>query len=209
MVKAGRGALILAGGKSKRIGTSKAFIDLNGKPMLLYVVDKAQEIADEIVVAVEKDSDPSSYVRILPPSILVVNDFMVNVGPLAGILVGMSNLSAEYGVVLPCDVPFVNVDVLKLLFDRASGAEAAIPQWPNGYIEPLHAVYRVESALQATRSALKEGKQRVYEMIRRLRGIVYVDVEEIKRIDPNLLTFFNVNSYDDLSRAKLLLNSCR
>jgi molybdopterin-guanine dinucleotide biosynthesis protein A len=209
MVKAGRGALILAGGKSKRIGTSKAFIDLNGKPMLLYVVDKVQEIADEIVVAVEKDSDPSSYVRILPPSILVVNDFMVNVGPLAGILVGMSNLSAEYGVVLPCDVPFVNVDVLKLLFDRASGAEAAIPQWPNGYIEPLHAVYRVESALQATRSALKEVKQRVYEMIRRLRGIVYVDVEEIKRIDPNLLTFFNVNSYDDLSRAKLLLNSCR
>jgi molybdopterin-guanine dinucleotide biosynthesis protein A len=209
MVRAGRGALILAGGKSRRIGTPKAFIDLNGKPLLLYVVEKAQEIADEIVVAVEKDSDPSGYTHILPSSILVVNDLMVSVGPLAGILVGMRNLSAEYGVVLPCDVPFVNVDVLKLLFDRASGAEAAIPKWPNGYIESLQAVYKAESALQATQSALEEGKQRVYEMIRRLKDVIYVDVEEMKRIDPDLLTFFNVNSYDDLTRAKSLLNSYR
>jgi len=209
MVRNGSGALILAGGKSKRIGTSKAFIDLNGKPLLLYVVDKAQEIAGEIVVAVERDSDPSSYVRILPPSVLVVNDSMVNVGPLAGILAGMRTLSTEYGVVLPCDVPFVNVNVLRLLFERASGAEAAIPKWPNGYIEPLQAVYRVESALRATRSALEAGKQRVNEIIRRLKDVVYVDVEEIKRIDPDLLTFFNVNSYDDVTRAKLLLNCYR
>jgi molybdopterin-guanine dinucleotide biosynthesis protein A len=104
-------------------------------------------------------------------------------------------------MVLSCDTPFVKDDVLKLLFKRAVHSDAAIPKWANGDIEPLQSVYKVKSVIPAARLALHRQEFRIVDMIKRLDRVTYVPVRDIKRMDSDLITFFNVNTQSDLRRA--------
>jgi molybdopterin-guanine dinucleotide biosynthesis protein A len=120
-------------------------------------------------------------------------------------LTGFGAARGEYSLLLPFDVPFVSRDVVLLLFELCQGKAAVIPRWPNGYIEPLHAVYRTRLALEAARSAVAEGKLQVRALIENLREIRYVSTLVIQQLDPELLTFFNVNTPADLNKAVALV----
>jgi molybdopterin-guanine dinucleotide biosynthesis protein A len=198
------GALILAGGKSQRIRENKALIKLVNKPLLLHVVEKAVEITDEIVVAIGKNDEPKKYARFLPSTVKIVNDAIKGKGPLAGILAGMQEMLSEYTVVLPCDAPFVKKEVIKYLFGKAGKADAVIPQWPNGYVEPLHAVYRILPSISATKEALSKEELQIVDMIKRLKRVIYVSTDEIRKIDPDLISFFNINNQENLKLARTL-----
>jgi molybdopterin-guanine dinucleotide biosynthesis protein A len=198
------GALILAGGKSSRIRRNKAMIRLVDKPLLLHVVEKVIGLTPEIVVAIGKNDDPKLYTQILPSTVSVVKDTVDGKGPLAGILAGMQKMLSEYAVVLPCDSPFVKREVIEYLFSKTQGADAVIPRWPNGYTEPLHAVYRVLPSLSAVEEALGKGELQIVDMIKRLKKVIYVSVEEIRKIDRELVSFFNINSQEDLKAAEVL-----
>ena len=82
---------------------------------------------------------------------------------------------------------------------------AVIPRWPNGYIEPLQAVYRTDKALKASEEAVENGRMDMRSMIRGLRRVRYVSTIVIREIDPELDTFMNINSRFDLRRAELIL----
>ena len=86
---------------------------------------------------------------------------------------------------------------------------ASIPRWPNGYIEPLHAAYHVKSAEEAAEEALKEGKLNMRSMIEKLGMVRYISTLVIKQLDPELLTFFNVNTPLDLKKAERILKEGR
>jgi molybdopterin-guanine dinucleotide biosynthesis protein A len=125
--------------------------------------------------------------------------------PLVGVLTGFEASSAEYSLLLPCDVPFVSKDVLALLFDLCVGRVAAIPRWPNSHIEPLQAVYRTKPASEAAREALDEREFNMRAMIEKLRGIRYISTLVLQQLDPQLETFFNVNTSMNLRRAEQML----
>jgi molybdopterin-guanine dinucleotide biosynthesis protein A len=95
------------------------------------------------------------------------------------------------------------------LFDRARGADAAIPRWPNDYIEPLHAVYKVSSAISAAECATSEVRLDIRAMISMLGKVVYVSTDDIKKFDSELLTFFNINNRKDLDAAAEMLRGFR
>jgi len=210
MVKCG--AVVLAGGGSRRVGVAdKAFMLLGGKPLIKYVVERALEVVGEVRVVIEKSGSPAEYRRLLPEEVQVRCDEVSGKGPIAGFVSGMKGLDAEYVTVLACDAPFVNPAVLKYLFKRAEegGGDLAIPQWPNGYIEPLQAVYRTASTLRAANDALAKDEHRIMALIQRLKRVLYVPVDELKECDPSLLTFFNVNTAEDLERAQRLLEESK
>ena len=153
-----RGAIILAGGKSRRMGRNKTFTRFRRTPLLLNVVKKAMTVSDEVNVVIGKHYQTCKYAKILPPSIKILKDVINDHGPLAGISIGLKNLRSKYTSVLPCDLPFINSEVLEYLFRRAEGFDAAIPKWPNGNTEPLHAVYCVPSSLAAAEAALQNNE---------------------------------------------------
>jgi molybdopterin-guanine dinucleotide biosynthesis protein A len=86
---------------------------------------------------------------------------------------------------------------------------AVIPRWPNGYIEPLQAVYCAKPAYESAKNALSEGKLNVQSMVDKLRGVRYVSTLVLQQLDPELRTFFNINTPLDLKKAESMLRTSK
>lgn len=201
MRKAG---LILAGGKSSRMGLNKALIELGGKAVVTRVTESLLQVTSEIIVTVAKDAPLHEYRRRLPQDVLIMRDKMDSSTPLVGIISGLEELQPCYCITLSCDLPFVSPKVLQRLFQEAEGYDATIPQWPNGRIEPLHAVYRSEKAEAAAREAYADKEWANRDMVKRLKMVRMVPTESLRTLDPDLLTFFNMNSPADMKQAEMI-----
>ena len=196
-----RAAIILAGGKGVRIGnTAKAFLHLNEKTLIELMLETIQPLVDRVIVVIGRNDSMEKFREKIPQSIDVLRDRGKREGTLVGLLNGLNRSESEYSLVLPCDSPFINKEVLELLFTEALGVDAAIPKWTNGFIEPLHSVYKTDEARKGARKALKSGIK-VSGMIERLKDVRYVPIEVIRKIDHELLTFTNINTLGDLRKA--------
>jgi molybdopterin-guanine dinucleotide biosynthesis protein A len=204
-----RGGLILAGGLSTRMGVRKSLLTLDGEPFVVIIVKTLLKVVDEIIVALGSEDEPYTHSKFLPSSVKVVKDEVEGQSPLLGIVTGLSKMCSTYSIVLPCDLPFAKPDVMKYLFEKAEGFDAVIPRWPEGDIEPLHAIYRVDTALQAARAALQAGGLKNTDMIERLKRVNYVNMSEFRQFDPELLCFFNINTPQDLDRARRIASKHR
>lgn len=202
--KSQRGIVILAGGASRRIGRDKALLPVKGIPMIKRVVDVALKISSEVVIVTSDRRASRSISSVVGDEVIIVEDEEKGWGPMMGIFTGCKRLRAEYVAVVPCDAPFLNQRVLLELFKRAEGRDAAIPLWPNGYLEPLHSVYRRQAVLELAEELIKKGSRSIVQLIKSLKDVVYVSVEELKLVDEKLLTFFNVNTPRDLLTAEAM-----
>lgn len=200
------GALILAGGRGNRIGGRKALLKIGDRSLISYVIEAALEFSDEIIVVIGREDDAESFRDLLSSQLRIVSDIASGKGPLVGIYSGLRHLRSDYSVVLPCDSPLIKVGLMRYLIERAEGLDAAVPIWPNGYIDPLHSVYRVEAAMRAAEESIEGERLRVNSMVEGLERVAYVPVEELKRFDPGLLTFFNINNPIDLRVAEGFLS---
>ena len=200
-----RAAIVLAGGFSKRFGQDKGLVSLAGKPLVAHVLERISEAVDEVLVVVSSESQKTAYSMVVPNGNRILVDDEKARSPLVGALTGFSNTPAQYSLLLPCDTPFVSRNVVDLLFETCAGVDAAVPRWPNDYIEPLQAVYRTSSALEATRQALRREELRPLNMIRLLRKVRYLSTLVIQQLDPHLTTFFNVNTLLDLAKAEKMM----
>jgi len=200
-----RAAIILAGGESSRFGSNKGLGILAGKPLVCHVAERLSSIASEILVVIGYREPRAGYKAVLPSSVKIMNDSQEGKTPLIGIATGLQATKSEYAFICACDLPFVNQEVVELLYRRASGADAAIPKWNQGHIEPLEAVYRTSSTLVATRETLSLSGSPLKVMIDKLAKVVYVSVEdEVGILDSDLRTFLNVNTREDMDRAEEL-----
>jgi len=200
-----RAVVVLAGGFSKRFGQEKCLINLLGKPLVLHVLDRVSAVVDEKVVVVHSNAQAAALSNLFESKARVIVDKYEGQSPLIGASTGFESVNAQYSLLLPCDTPFVSVEIAALLLDLCVNKDAVIPRWPNGYIEPLQATYNTESVKEAAEKALDEGKQDLLSMIHHLRGVRYLSTLVLEQLDPKLLTFFNVNTPEALKRAESVL----
>jgi molybdopterin-guanine dinucleotide biosynthesis protein A len=200
-----RSAIILAGGFSSRLGEDKGLIMLAKKPLVKHVLDATRNLTDETVVVTSSKDQATRYSKALGLSAQVLVDSKNIRSPLIGTLTGLGLARGKYSVLLSCDIPLVSKDIISLLFDLCPGKSATIPRWPNGFVEPLQAVYCTGPALDAARDAFSRGKLDMRAMIEGLKGVRYVSTLVLKQLDPELESFFNVNSASDLRKAESIL----
>jgi molybdopterin-guanine dinucleotide biosynthesis protein A len=200
-----RSAIVLAGGLSSRLGQDKGLQRLSNKPLVRYVLDTIKGLADETFVVVSSKAQAKSYENVVNSDTRVLIDSSNMRSPLVGASTGFESVHGSYCVVLSNDVPFVSRDVLSLMFELSAGKSAVIPRWPNGFIEPLQAVYQTELARQAAKEALNEGKLRMQAMVDKLHGVRFVSTLVLSQLDQELKTFFNVNTSSDLRKAEIML----
>jgi molybdopterin-guanine dinucleotide biosynthesis protein A len=188
---------IQAGGSSSRMGRDKAFVELNGTPLIEHVIRRIANLGDEILIVTNRLQAYSHLgIRTVPDAV-----------PEAGALVGLySALYAAQGdtvLVVACDMPFLNRALLEHQLQLASRADVVVPLHQNLY-EPLHAVYVRRACLPALEESLQAGEERVVSFYPRVR-VLPVDEAVLDRWDPSGLSFFNVNTPQDLARAERLI----
>ena len=194
--------IVLAGGRSKRMGKPKAFLDFDGTPLLRRIVDRIKCSVSKTYVVISSDESEKDYQEILPDDVLIIHDLFKGQAPLIGIYSGLKAVTSKNAFITSCDTPFVNSKVVDLLFDEIRGFDIAIPKWPNGLLEPLHAVYSVRKTVNATIQALENKRLKNLSILDGLDKINYVPVNRLKKFDEELHTFFNINTNLDYSLAK-------
>lgn len=183
----------------------KGLLTLAKKPLIRHVLENVNGIVDEKIVVVSSEAQASSYSKSLGAHVDVQVDAERVQTPLNGTATGLEKAQGAYSLLLACDTPFVSKEVLSLLLELAIGKAAVVPRWPNCQIEPLQAVYCTGPALEAAEEALNEGKLNMQAMIDKLRGIRYVSTLVLQQLDPELRTFFNINTPMDLKKAEFMM----
>jgi molybdopterin-guanine dinucleotide biosynthesis protein A len=188
-----RSGVVLVGGEAKRAGgREKYFFSYCGQTFIERLFSILDDVVDEIIV-VAKDPDQCArftdfhHVRVIP-------DIRQGIGPIGGLHAGVREAKGDLIFVVACDMPCVHPGVIDLLFSRINDYDAVIPTWNHDMLEPLHAVYRREALV-----AYLENHQSLSlrAMVKNLNSR-YLNVEEIRRIDPDLKTFTNINKIEDL-----------
>ncbi|RLI30996.1 hypothetical protein DRO51_04320 [Candidatus Bathyarchaeota archaeon] len=204
-----KGAIILAGGSGVRLKRRipKPLIKLYGKTLVEHVLEKVLKVSENVVIVIGKEEDKRIFRKIIPDRIPILVDEIRNIGPLAGMLTGMRKIEANYVLTVSSDTPFINPKILGYLFKKAKNPiDAVIPIWPNRFKEPLQAVYKKDSVIRVLEENIKSGDFSVLSLVRKLKNVLYIPVEELKIFDPKLTTFFNVNTARDLLLARKLIS---
>jgi len=191
-------SIILAGGKSSRLGRSKALQVIEGKSLIQRVVDRLAILSTEIIIVTSHgEAIPcSSAVRIK-----TVADIYPGKGPLVGIYSGLIASSSPRAIVVGCDMPFLSVGLLEYMTQICSTFDVVVPRIKDK-LEPLCAVYS-KSCLVPIQELLEQNELRISRLFSMVK-IKYIEEDELNRFDPAHLSFFNINSQDDLARVKKL-----
>ena len=184
-------AAIMAGGKSKRMGQDKAWIELDGEPIIRRVANVLALVADEVIVVA---NDP----RYAALGLRVVPDTFPDGGALGGIATGVSAATHDRVLVAACDMPFLSAEVWRVLLDHRYEADVVIPRIGGEY-ETLHALY-TKACLAPMERALGAGKLRVISFFDEVR-VQAIDERELRVADPTLRSFTNVNTPEELASA--------
>lgn len=202
--------VILAGGQSRRLGVDKALISLKDKPIIVRTIEKIYSKSDDILIVTKSEKRAKNIERILEKPVKVIWDEEPSIEtPLIGALTGFKRAVNESIMLLGCDMPLIKPEVIDLLVEYYSEASstfsAVVPQHPNGYIEPLFAIYKKEPAIKALIQSLEEKSFKLKSFIDHMPAVHFLPIQKIVNKDPELLTFYNVNTRDDLVKLMRIL----
>ncbi len=188
-------AIILAGGKSRRLALDKALLVLNGEWLLARIVSTLATLSDDLLVVA---NDGQHLERL---AARIVPDVHPGTGPLGGIFSGLRAMRYDRGLVVACDMPLLNLALLRYLIQLSQESDVVLPRIGDK-TEPLHAVY-TKTCLRPIEDSLKRGDRRIIAFFPEVR-VRYVEQEEIDAFDPHHLSFFNINTVEELALARRL-----
>jgi molybdopterin-guanine dinucleotide biosynthesis protein A len=191
-------SIILAGGKSSRLGRNKALQVVDGKSLIQWVVDRLAMLSTEIVIVTARGEAIPSYSTV---EIKTVADIYPEKGPLVGIYSGLVSSSSLRAIAVGCDTPFLSVSLLKYMTQVCSVYDVVVPRIENK-LEPLCAVYSKNCSVPI-QGLLGQNELRIDKLFSMVK-VKYIEEDEINRFDPEHLSFFNINSEADLDRARKL-----
>ena len=190
----GRSAAILAGGKSTRMGSNKALLEVGGQGMLRRTAELLRPLVDDLFLVAD---DPRPYADLGLPA---VPDIHPGRGAIGGIHAALARATRPLVLCVACDMPHLCRGVLELLLGAdGGGADALVPRI-GGRPEPLLAVYGT-TALGGFERAIAAGRLRVIDALEGLR-VRFIDERELAAVDPGLRSFINVNTPGELAAAR-------
>ena len=196
--------VVLAGGRSRRLGRDKAVELVGGEPLISRVIGRMSEVADEIVVVVNGIERASELP--LPQDAIVVVDAYPDKGSLGGIFSGLRAGREDWAMVVACDMPFVNVALLKHILGQREECDAVVPIL-DGRPEPIHAAYS-KVCLPAIEKKILADDLKIAGFFDDVR-VKFVGQIDVEKLDPDRLSFFNINTEQDLKKAAELISSGR
>ena len=193
-------AIVLVGGHSRRMGTDKALLQINGESFLSIIVRKVMTITDDVWVVGRHSNNHVQTVAPLPAQF--IEDSFANCGPLGGLHAGLQAMQHEAGIVVACDAPLISPALLQHMASLLNGDyDAVVPRDDSGW-HPLHAVYHKRCAALVEQS-IRAGNRRVQDLLKLLRVRV-IEPSEVAQFDLQGFSLRNLNTpedYQDLLRT--------
>jgi molybdopterin-guanine dinucleotide biosynthesis protein A len=190
--------IVQAGGGSTRMGQNKALMPFQNQPLIERVIERVKPLAAELLVTTNQPEN-MAYLN-LP----LIPDEITGLGALGGLYTALRAASYPFAAIVACDMPFVNAALLaaqhSLLIEE--GVDTVLPRLEHGY-EPFHAVYRCETCLPAVQLAIEAGKRKAIAWLDDVK-VREMHEDEVRRYDPHLLAFMNVNTPEEFRQAEIL-----
>ena len=180
-------------------------MELNGKPLVRYVVDKLKPVVDEVIVVVASKEKLLPYRQVLDNNAIVIQDLYDEGSPLIGLITGLSKASGDYAVVAACDMPFIHSKVVDLLFLLFFELNGTLLIKSNGWIEPLPAIYKVDTSLKRAVHLYKQSDLRIRKVLEGVHDVAHVPIERLREIDPELHSFFDLDTPERVDEALKIL----
>jgi molybdenum cofactor guanylyltransferase len=184
---------IQAGGKSSRMGTDKAFVPFQGRPMIEVVLERVAGLGDELILITNK---PDEYAHLGLP---MHGDIYPDSGPLGGIYTAVYHATHPHTLVVACDMPWLNRPLLEYMVALRETANIVVPRWEK-FPEPLHAIYN-KACLDPMEEKLRAQQFKItgfYGWV----SVRFVERGEIERFDPGGRSFANVNTPEELAEQE-------
>ncbi len=189
--------IILAGGKSIRLGHDKILEKVGNASLLEQVISRLDSLTRDIIIVTAEER------TFLPlaghPKIRITSDIIPGQGSLGGIYTGLVRSDTFYNLVVAADMPFLNEPLLKYMIEVADGFDFVLPR-VRSYYEPLHAIYS-RNCIAPIEAIFQRGRKVIIDLFDHVK-VRFIEAEEIERFDPEHLSFFNVNTKEDLERAR-------
>jgi len=189
--------IVLAGGKSLRLGHDKVLEKIGDTTLLERVVSHIAPFSKDIIIVTANERTFAPLAK--HPKLKIVSDILRGQGSLGGIYTGLVGSSSFYNLVVAADMPFLNEALLRYMIEKSEGYDFILPR-VNGLFEPLHAVYS-RNCIEAIKKIFGQGKKVIIELFNYVK-VRYIETEEVERFDPKHLSFFNINTKEDLELAK-------
>jgi molybdopterin-guanine dinucleotide biosynthesis protein A len=192
--------IVLSGGENRRMGRDKAFLKLDGVPLIEHVLRTLRGIFPKTIIVT---NTPSAYTLY---DTVVITDAVDKRGPLTGIYSGLLHSTDEHNFVVACDMPFLNPGLISYMAGLVQGYDIVVPK-VAGRVEPLHAIY--------SKGLLPLIERRLHQDARQIQGIfnearvLYVTESEIVRYDPEKRSLKNLNTPEEYKEAACLDLECR
>lgn len=187
--------VILAGGRSSRMGTTKALLEVGGRRLIEGVVEALRGLFSPVLIIT---NTPELYEYL---GVKAVSDLLPGKAVLGGIYTGLRLASSEQAFFAACDMPFLNPALIAFLKEEAKGVDVVIPN-AVGELHTLHAIYS-KSCLPFIEELIQADRLKVTGFLPHVK-VKVIGEEVIRRFDPDLLSLFNVNTPEDLALAKRL-----
>ena len=189
-------AVILAGGMSRRLGRNKALEPFQGEPLIHRVIRRMGRVASSVIV-VANDHERVAELD-LPDSVTPVIDQYPGKGSLGGIYTGLRAAPTEWAIFCACDMPFPSPRLYRALLSNREASDAVVPV-VEGRPEPIHAAYS-RACLEPIREKLAADRLKISGFFEDV-AVHYFTEDRVRSIDPDLLSFFNINTQRDLEKA--------
>ena len=181
--------VVLAGGKSSRYGKNKAFVEVDGIPLIERTLRVMQSIFNQVVLIT---NTPEEYAYLGLP---MYTDVIRDLGPLGGIYTALNVIPTEGGFFVASDMPSLNPALIRHMVALKEGVDVVVPRM-DWKLEALHAFYSI-NCISEIEKIIREGIYQVFRFFTNVR-VRYVDKEEILTFDPQLMSFYNINRPEEL-----------
>ncbi|MBM4463646.1 MAG: molybdenum cofactor guanylyltransferase [Chloroflexi bacterium] len=196
-------SIVLAGGKGKRFGRDKLSEMIGDRTLLQRVIDRLDGLSSQILVVIAQDQ---SWPSVPPTSAQIIVDLYPEKGALGGIYTGLVASRSFHSLVVAADMPFLNIPLLRYMIENSPSYDVVIPRI-DGALEPLHAIYS-KNCLPYMQQQIERDEFKIRNFFEQVK-VRYVEQAEIDQLDPQHLSFFNINTLADLRRARKLLQRPR
>lgn len=188
----GLAAIVLAGGRSRRMGQSKAWLPIDGEAFLQRIVRTLGPVAGELIVVAADGQD----LPVLPADVLVVRDRIADAGPLVGLETGWHSLRTQPRLVFVCgcDTPLLKPEFVSAVARACADREAAVPV-ADGFRHPLAACYAFD-VLPRLSAGIAAGERQLQAFLERL-SVFELQAEEFSTVDPDRQSLINMNTPED------------